>query len=214
MATQGPGGLQLFEAGNGGILGLCDLQTPGDPSQWVAALPETDRAYIASIAHPANALRSAVARWAARQVAAAAGLAYRGIGRTPGGRPWLEGSTASVSLSHSGLYAAALINPGAPCGVDLEQIKPKAATLAPKFLSSQELSAYRPGPEAATLFWSIKEAAYKRLGLKGPTLRGHLAVLALDTDQGTALVENTYPGGEPLLPVAFAQLPGAWLAWS
>jgi phosphopantetheinyl transferase len=102
----------------------------------------------------------------------------------------------------------------APCGVDLEQIHEKAVRLAPKFLSIQELATYQLDADKATLLWCIKEAAYKRLGLKGPTLRGHLSVLALDEEAGTAIVENTYPGGEPLMPVAFAKLPGAWLGWS
>lgn len=207
-------GLELFEAGNGGLLGLCTLDVPGAPGIWVPTLPETDRAYIGTITHPGNALRSAVARWVCRQVAAAAGLSYRGVGRTPDGKPWLEGSMASVSLSHSGSYAAALINPQAPCGIDLEQIHEKAYRLAPKYLSTEELDVYQPDADKATLLWSIKEAAYKRVGLKGPTLRSHLIVLALDLEAGTALVENRYPGGEPLLPVAYARLPGAWLAWS
>jgi phosphopantetheinyl transferase len=209
-----PDGLQLFEAGNGGILGLCTLEAPGNPQHWISSLPETDRHYIASISHPGNALKSAVGRWVCKHVAGAIGIAYQGVGRTPHGRPWLEASAASVSISHSGIYAAALLNPTAPCGVDLEEIHDKALRLAPKFLSTQELNLYSLDADKATLLWCLKEAAYKRLGLKGPTLRGHLKVLGIDENTGTALVENTYPGGEPLLPVAFAKLPGAWLGWS
>ena len=96
----------------------------------------------------------------------------------------------------------------------MEMVRDKALTLAPKFLSTQELAGYHPTADQATLMWCLKEAAYKRIGLKGPTLRSHLSILALDEQAGTAIVENTYPGGEPLLPVAFARLPGAWLGWS
>ena len=102
-AATDPEGLQIFEAGNGGLLGICSLHVPGDPAHWLASLPETDRGYIGSVLHPGNALRSAVVRWLCRRVAATLGLSYRGVGRTPDGRPWLEGSLASVSLSHSGL---------------------------------------------------------------------------------------------------------------
>jgi phosphopantetheinyl transferase len=147
-------------------------------------------------------------------VAQAAGLSYQGIGRMPNGMPWLQGSLASVSLSHSGPFAAVLINPQAPCGIDLEVIHEKAARLAPKFLSENELEVYKPDAELGTLLWAIKEAAYKRLGIKGPTLRGHLEVVATDFEACTALVQCTFPGTEPLLPTAFAKLPNAWLSWS
>jgi phosphopantetheinyl transferase len=209
-----PDGVQLFPAGNGGMLGLCDLPAPGKPELWVPQLPVVDRQYIASISHPANALRSAVARWLCQQLAHALGISYQGIGRMENGKPWLQGSLASVSLSHSGSLASALINPLAPCGIDLEEVHEKAARLAPKFLSESELDTYRPDAELAILLWAIKEAAYKRMGLKGPTLRGHLEVMAIDFEACTALVQSTYAGTEPLLPTAFARLPGAWLSWS
>jgi ATP-dependent Clp protease ATP-binding subunit ClpX len=55
---------------------------------------------------------------------------------------------------------------------------------------------------------------YKRIGQKGPTLRGHLAVAAIDLQRSTALVQVNFLGAEPLMPIAFAKLENTWLAWS
>lgn len=214
MGMPADNGLQIFEAGNGGVLGIGLLTTPGPPQLWVPHLPPMDALYISGINHPGNALRSAVARWISGQLAASLGIVYNGLGRQPSGQPWLDGSQAHVSLAHSGSFAAALINPKVPCGIDLEQIHEKAARLAPRFLSEEEMDIYKPDAEVATLLWCLKEVVYKRIGQKGLTLRGHLSVAALDTQASSALVEVSYPGLEPLVPVVFARLESTWLGWS
>lgn len=95
------------------------------------------------------------------------------------GRPWLAGAGhgLTMSLSHSGAWAAAVVAHGGRAGVDVEMIRDKAQRLASKFLAPAEWDAAQlaapasAGPDAAsahyTLLWSAKETLYKLAAQRG-----------------------------------------------
>ncbi|MFC7667834.1 4'-phosphopantetheinyl transferase family protein [Hymenobacter humi] len=94
------------------------------------------------------------------------------------GRPWLDGASPhqlTLSLSHSGLWVAAVLAHGARAGVDVEMIRDKAQRLASKFLSpaewEQAQAVMQQNSELATAhytrLWSAKETLYKLAAQRG-----------------------------------------------
>lgn len=85
------------------------------------------------------------------------------------GKPRLAGAGAvSFNLSHSGIYAAAVVSRDREVGIDLERIRPDAVgrDIAARFFSSQERSWLdaTPGMEAFFRLWTAKEAVLKAMG--------------------------------------------------
>ncbi|WP_417913434.1 4'-phosphopantetheinyl transferase family protein [Candidatus Electronema sp. TJ] len=85
------------------------------------------------------------------------------------GRPSISGGASGLSLSitHSGRYAAALAAQGQSCGIDLQKVSEKLFALISWFAIEEELHllAHSVGREAAalTMLWSVKEAVKKSL---------------------------------------------------
>lgn len=100
------------------------------------------------------------------------------------GRPWLAGTghNLTVSLSHSGTWAAAMLTQGGRAGVDIELIRDKAQRLASKFLAPNEWAdaqaATQTGSDTAnahyTLLWSAKETLYKLAAQRGIIFKNQL----------------------------------------
>ncbi|WP_426059660.1 4'-phosphopantetheinyl transferase family protein [Hymenobacter sp. B1770] len=93
------------------------------------------------------------------------------------GRPWLAGAAhdLTLSLSHSGVWVAAVLVAGGRAGVDVEMIRDKAQRLAVKFLNTNEwndaAAVALATPEATsthyTRLWSAKETLYKLAAQRG-----------------------------------------------
>uniref|UniRef100_UPI0040563880 4'-phosphopantetheinyl transferase family protein n=1 Tax=Candidatus Electronema sp. TaxID=2698783 RepID=UPI0040563880 len=87
------------------------------------------------------------------------------------GRPTASGGADGLTLSitHSGRYAAALAAPGRPCGIDLQVISAKLPLLTKYFAAADELELLAGQPElgsetaALTMLWAVKEAVKKSL---------------------------------------------------
>ncbi len=84
----------------------------------------------------------------------------------PGGAPHLpQYPHLSISLSHSTTAVAALIvERPSQCGIDVEDIRPPALRLLPKFATPEEINQVQSAPYpliAASLLWSAKESLYK-----------------------------------------------------
>lgn len=79
------------------------------------------------------------------------------------GRVRYSGENMYFSVSHKYPYAAVAFSER-PTGVDVEKISPKADSVAYRFLSEMEFKLLESFPDrhfAATLFWTLKECAYK-----------------------------------------------------
>ncbi|WP_417910609.1 4'-phosphopantetheinyl transferase family protein [Candidatus Electronema sp. PJ] len=86
------------------------------------------------------------------------------------GRPMVSGaakSSAALSITHSGSYAAALAVQGASCGIDLQEISDKLPSLTGYFAAATELELLAQQPKlgseetALTMLWAVKEAVKK-----------------------------------------------------
>ncbi|HEY7075234.1 MAG TPA: 4'-phosphopantetheinyl transferase superfamily protein [Solirubrobacteraceae bacterium] len=142
---------------------------------------------------------------------------------------WLDGEPApvSVSLSHrAGRALAAVTDPPAVVGCDLELVEPRSPAFIGDFLApaEQALVAVAPPDERArlaNLAWSAKEAAAKvrREGLRldvrqavmhreGPPEAGGWAPLSVRWADGSAATEGWWrAGGGFVLVVAAARAP-------
>ncbi len=82
----------------------------------------------------------------------------------PHGRPRLHGSGLEVSISHSGNFAAVALTPGAPVGIDIEQMSSiDTGSLLPYVLDQTELDGVRDANDFY-VSWTRKESIAKALG--------------------------------------------------
>ncbi len=113
------------------------------------------------------------------------------------GRPFFaELPGLGVSLSHSGAWVAAVVAQGAAVGTDIELERPKALTLAPRFLSEAERA--DAGDDAAkhSVYWSAKETLYKLHSRRGLVFKEQLLLNPFELREagvltGHLLLENS-----------------------
>ncbi len=82
-------------------------------------------------------------------------------------KPYLPGKEYYFSISHSGPYIAAVIDPYEETGIDIQQWTDKITRIKHKFLSDDEQEMLLHDPRYFTLAWCAKETAYKWHGKSG-----------------------------------------------
>lgn len=149
------------------------------PESWFAADElETANAFV----RPKRRAEWLLSRLAAKRLAVDRGIALdpatcriepRRIG------PW------HLSLSHSGVYAAAAID-AAPVGIDIETVRPLSDRAAHFFLTDRETEMLRATSIDDRLihFWAAKEAAWKQRGGEVETLKSVPIRLEETTERG------------------------------
>jgi phosphopantetheinyl transferase len=149
----------------------------------VALLPARDRVFIASIRHEGAAIRSALARLACLLASERILVPYIGIEKGEHGAPmWLGEEPINISLTHADAYAMAFLSTSRVCGADLEPIRAKSVSIAPRFMGIKERVATgfeeQPSAGLASLIFSLKESAYKCIGHKGASVRDHFELIS------------------------------------
>jgi 4'-phosphopantetheinyl transferase EntD len=81
-------------------------------------------------------------------------------------KPFLRNEQYHFSISHCGMYAAAIASSRQRVGVDIELITPRVDRIKHKFLHPEELAFVNSQPASSsvallTLLWSAKEAMFK-----------------------------------------------------
>jgi 4'-phosphopantetheinyl transferase len=92
------------------------------------------------------------------------------------GKPYLEGDTRFVSISHSHDKLAVIINNKENAGIDIELIRDKVINIKHKFLSASELENAENDIEKLLIYWSAKETLYKIYGKKEVDFIRHLHI--------------------------------------
>ena len=110
-------------------------------------------------------------------------------------KPFLPGDPFHFSISHCGVYAAAIVSRKNRVGVDIETVSMKIEKIKHKFLpeteqemifgmsESKETESVRP---LLTLAWSIKETLFKWYGDAGVDFIDHLKI------ESIAVKDNMY----------------------
>lgn len=103
------------------------------------------------------------------------GIPYKGISKQAKGKPYLNGSTANISISHSFPIAAAMIHLEKPCGIDMEMPREKHIWVQEKYLHESEL-AFKDDLKKLCTIWCAKEVIYKIYGRKYLSLKDEIKV--------------------------------------
>ncbi len=128
------------------------------------------------IRHPAQRIEWLACRMAVRQLVEGQGLAYAGLYKDAFGKPHLVGLPCSVSLSHTGGWAAAVLHRSRPVGIDIEPIRDQFQRVVPRVLSPSEIAHANGDSSRLAVYWCAKEALYKLYGKRHLTFREHLHV--------------------------------------
>jgi phosphopantetheinyl transferase len=87
------------------------------------------------------------------------------------GKPFIKGSKADFSISHSGDLVTVLVAMERRVGVDVEEINDRILRVQHKFMSEKDEEAFQStaftNTERATICWTVKEAVYKLQGKSG-----------------------------------------------
>jgi phosphopantetheine--protein transferase-like protein len=132
------------------------------------------------------------------------------------GKPFLVNFSKHISISHSGDYAAVMISDQSEVGIDIEHMSPKIVKLAPKFLSTKELSFINQTYQIAHLYvcWCAKEAIYKLHGKRGVSLLNdiHLKPFTYQ-ERGKMQAELLAEGSTSILVVCFEKFDGYMISY-
>lgn len=108
-------------------------------------------------------------------------IKYRGVLVDETGKPFLKGSSAHISISHSFPMAAAMINLHSPCGIDLERKREKLITIQDKFVNQDEVFALNDLDKLCAI-WCGKEVLYKIYGRRQLSMKDDTTI-SFDSDQ-------------------------------
>lgn len=106
------------------------------------------------------------------------------ISYTPSGAPQIENTQFShISVSHCADKVCIALSQQ-PCGVDIERTDRKFESLAPRYMSAEELQLADTSLAKAAV-WCAKEALYKMTDEKGLELRTDIAITKIDLAEAT-----------------------------
>jgi phosphopantetheinyl transferase len=109
------------------------------------------------------------------------------------GKPYLEGSTWYISMSHSEEMVAVAASPH-PVGVDIQILVPKIYRIAPRFLDSTELD-FCKGDHALEIMhilWGAKECVFKAFGKKEVDFRRHIHIAPFEYRSRKLCFQGTF----------------------
>lgn len=103
---------------------------------------------------------------------------HQQINYTETGKPCIK--NGFISISHSSQTVAISYSNLHPIGLDIEHFNPKISRIQDKFLSKIEKERFDlSGEENITTLWSIKEAVYKLLDIRGLSFKEDIEVLEI-----------------------------------
>ncbi len=114
------------------------------------------------------------------------------IGYMDSGKPYLQDSSAHISISHTNNYAAVIYHPYSEVGIDIEFFSDKPSRLAPRFLSDNEINQLKDQDkylEGSLLAWSAKESMFKVMPDDSVDFRDHL-ILDLSSIQKEGILTS------------------------
>ena len=148
------------------------------------SLPEwLDFSEYDAISHPQKKREWLAGRHLFIDLCREAGIPFQGIWKRPEGKPFLLGSAAHISLSHSEHLVAVALHFHSPVGIDLEQPRPKLMKIAPKFLDEREAGCAGGNLDLLCRYWCAKEAVFKLVGGK-ISFKEHIRIAQADAPAG------------------------------
>ena len=146
------------------------------------------------------------------------GISPAAVAYLPSGRPYLKGHAEAVSISHTQGYAAVLLSPTGPVGVDIERVSRRVHHVVDRFMDPADLPAGVEG-DALTrhllVHWSAREALFKCLDREGVDFRVHLhlAPFPAGQDEGTLQAWETRTPSQHHYTIAYRVTRDFVLTW-
>ena len=112
------------------------------------------------------------------------------------GAPYLPDSPNFISISHSKGFAAVILSPDKPVGIDIEYISERVHRIKSRFLNEVELKLLGNHPTTNDLLicWSAKETAFKMTAQKSADLQKDIQIIDFkpfqNSDNGTLSVRE------------------------
>jgi len=91
-------------------------------------------------------------------------------------KPYLEGNSSHISISHSHTKLVVIMNELENTGIDIELIQDKVLKIRHKFLNETEFSFAKEDTLKLITIWAAKEALYKWYGLKNLDFKINISV--------------------------------------
>jgi 4'-phosphopantetheinyl transferase len=121
---------------------------------------------LETISHPQKKREWLASRLLIKILVEQFGLIYEGTHKDEHGKAFLVNNASHISITHTFDYVAAVINPSAPVGIDMEKSDPKLQRTARKYLSDPEFAHAENDVATLCTYWCAKEAIYKLYGKK------------------------------------------------
>ncbi|UXX79182.1 4'-phosphopantetheinyl transferase superfamily protein [Reichenbachiella carrageenanivorans] len=133
--------------------------------------------------NPKKRMEFLASRLLTQRLCEAQQIPYHGIEKDEYGKPHLIQSNYQLSISHSYPMVACAIHPTAPCGIDIESVRPQLTNIKHKFLNPIELRRCDTNLHQLCIHWSAKEVLYKIHGRKRLTFAKQLVIDEIRGDQ-------------------------------
>lgn len=137
---------------------------------------------LASISHPVKRKEWLAGKLCLIEVLKKAAIPFQGIYRSSTGKPFLNNAEAFISLSHAYPYATAIVSTKDRVGIDIEPVHDKLARIAPRFMSTKEMTEANGDLRKLCSYWTAKEALYKAVGQRGITFATDMEISPLVQD--------------------------------
>jgi phosphopantetheinyl transferase len=97
--------------------------------------------------------------------------------KTAEGKPSIDGRNEEISLSHSGIFAAAIVSKNGSTGIDIERMDERIFKIAHKFVREDERERMDDRDVLGHyLIWNAKESLFKHYGAGSVDFRKHLKI--------------------------------------
>lgn len=105
------------------------------------------------------------------------------------GKPFMEGRDVHLSISHTSGFAAVVVSPQKPTGIDIEYPSPRMEKLSARFVNAAEEKQFSIcGRErGSALVWCAKETLYKIMDTPGVLFKEDMGIDGLSTDASGTL---------------------------
>ncbi|MEX0988093.1 MAG: 4'-phosphopantetheinyl transferase superfamily protein [Bacteroidales bacterium] len=131
-------------------------------------------------------------------------------------KPYLNGGSGNISISHSRNLTAILVSPDKRVGIDLEYMSGKISKLGHKFMNSKEMLTENINDRKFHLYlhWCAKEALYKICNKQDVNFREGITILPFEPeDNGFLRGHVVNSAGEEIFDLEYLHHENYSLVW-
>jgi len=138
------------------------------------------------------------------------------IGYSPEGKPYLTDHSFFISISHTKGYAAVMLASSVPAGIDIEQYAQRVHNVSGRYVRPDEQVEPYQGDLTwgLLLYWSAKEAVFKRMENADADLRKLRLAHFIPQEEGVFQVRELATGRQELYTIGYRVCADFVLTWT